>query len=419
MRRMTALFMLAAGVLFSGVLAALPSQAASSARTEALSDPYPQFLFKARDRVNPRETILSRTNVSGLTTRWVHAFRGGNPYAAPVVDEGLVFEPLYSGTVEALNAATGRIRWTYRAGTPMVAGAAVTNSSVFVGDYNGTIRALNAQTGALLWSGKAGTNFFDSQNITVSGGVAYAVTGSNPAGPGPSELSAWGTFGCGASVCSPLWSAQVGGQIEAGVAVDGSGAVFVESGDGYLYAFAAYGCGAHSCGPLWRGVVTGVSSRAGYGSLSISDGIVYVGGQNSPVKAFRVDGCGMALCQPAWGYDSGTIGQANVAVDHGLVYVGAAGGLEAFDALCPKATVCEPVWTDTAAPSAAPLVANGVVYANSTQTTLLADNSSTGQRLWNTTIPGNSSSGPAVANGSLYLASTNGEELLAYHLPKG
>jgi hypothetical protein len=402
----------AAALVFTGVGTA---NAASTipAPTSSRADPYPQFLFEAHDRVNPNEGALDSSNVSALRIRWTHPL--GGPYAAPVVAGGLTFEAGYNGTVEAFSAASGRVLWTYQDSSPIVAAPAVGHSVLFVGDKNGVLSALDIGTGRLLWTGDAGDQFFDPDNIAVSGGVVYTVTQPVLAGTGIGTLSAWGTFGCGAATCRPLWTASLGGPVEAGAAV-ADGVVFVDSADGYLNAFPAYGCYSRSCKPLWRGVITGVPSNDSYGSISVAGRFVYVGGQNSPVKAFRVSGCGSKQCLPVTGFDSGSIGVANIAVAQGTLYIGAAGGLEAFDARCPPATICEPIWTDTSVSYPTVFEANGIIYGSSS-TVVFADSATNGRRMWQAPIPGSSQQGPVVAYGTVYLGSTGGNRLLAYHLP--
>ena len=103
-----------------------------------------------------------------------------------------------------------------------------------------------------------------------------------------------------------------------------------------------------------------------------------------------------------------------LAVARRHLFVGAADGLEAFPARCTG--VCPPTWKDTGAPGAKILVAHGVVYAAS-GTTALADSTDTGGRLWDATLPGSCASGPTVANGVLYFASTFANELVAFARP--
>jgi hypothetical protein len=55
-------------------------------------DRYRQFLFGARNRINPTETTLGAHNVATLAPAWTAATGTANPFAAPVVDGDLLIE---------------------------------------------------------------------------------------------------------------------------------------------------------------------------------------------------------------------------------------------------------------------------------------------------------------------------------------
>jgi outer membrane protein assembly factor BamB len=412
------------GVLFVGGAAAwaLPAHSAAGAtRAETLGEPgsgdYPQFLFNGRNRVNPHETILSPATAPNLTSFWTLSVGDDGPFAAPVVADSRVFEGEYVGNVQAIDATTGHVDWSYQTAAPVGTASAVSRGLVFAGDKSGTLYAIDQQTGTLRWSGSAGQQFFDPDTITVSKGGSKVYT-STVALPSPGgALAAWKASGCGASTCSPLWTANTK-TLDTNPAVDASSAtVFVASAGGYLYAFSASGCGASVCKPLWRGLIGSSGPPDTYGSLAIANGIIYVGTvQSSGVEAFSTAGCGAARCQPLWGYHVDVVGPSALAVADHKVFVSDHTGLHAFAVHCPRGSVCDPVWTDADAPDAKLLVANEVVYGTS-GFNVLADAASTGRRLWTRTIPDTCASGPAVANGVVYFAATFANEILAYHLP--
>jgi len=382
---------------------------------------YTQFLFHGRDRSNPNESILTSQNVAELSKVWTHPTGSFSPFAAPVLRDGLIFQGEYAccpgpAVVQALDATTGRVVWTFPTPAPVVVASAATSGVVFAGDYDGTLYALDESSGARLWSGPiAGEQFFDPDYVTKANGIVYAATLTAPAGLYPGTLSAWSATGCGAQTCAPLWTAPIG-PAEAGPAVAGS-TVYVATAGGTLEAFRAFGCGDPTCAPLWTGTFSAGGGTVAYGSLSISGGIVYVSNvSGQEVAAFSAAGCGAAHCPPQWTYATGNTDDPSLAVSNGLLFVGAAAGLEAFPARCP-AGHCGPVWRDSAAPGAKLLVANSVVYAVS-GTTVLADAAATGQRLWHASIPAAGASGPTVANGMVYFSVTFANEVLAYGLPE-
>ena len=295
----------------------------------------------------------------------------------------------------------------------MVATPAVSHGVIYVGDYDGTLYALNEHTGALLWSGNAGNQFFDPDNITVSGSVVFTVTVS-PAGAGPAQLSAWNALGCGSVTCGPLWTSVLTSPEAPGVAVS-RGTVFVVEGNGGVYAYGALGCGTVSCMPKWEGQYAPTADNDAYASIAIANGTVYVGnGTVSAVSAFRVSGCGDSICLPIRQYQVSGTNEVGLAVAYGRLYVGTGSALYAFQTPCAT-QVCPLLWQDTAAPGAKLLVANGVVYAESTSS-VLADNASTGARLWQSPIVSEPAGGPAVANGTFYVGNTGSQTVVAYHL---
>ena len=82
-------------------------------------------------------------------------------------------EPLSTarGRVVAVDAGSGKIKWIYRAPTPMVAAVTPTAGGiVFAGDLHGNVSAFDSRDGQLLWRDRTG--------CAVGGGiVSYAVDG--------------------------------------------------------------------------------------------------------------------------------------------------------------------------------------------------------------------------------------------------
>ena len=94
---------------------------------------------------------------------WTGSSELRHPFGVP--------DSVRSGWVTALDAETGRIRWRYRAPTPIVAGVTPTAGGlVFTGDLHGDVLALDAATGAVRWRWVTG--------LPVGGGVVtYRVGG--------------------------------------------------------------------------------------------------------------------------------------------------------------------------------------------------------------------------------------------------
>jgi outer membrane protein assembly factor BamB len=91
--------------------------------TENLATPYTATAFRSRDGAENVQNMEGRT-------------------------------PLDEGTSElvAIDAATGRIRWTHKFGMVGFGGATVVNDLVFTATYDGTVYALARGSGRVLWS---------------------------------------------------------------------------------------------------------------------------------------------------------------------------------------------------------------------------------------------------------------------------
>jgi len=100
-------------------------------------------------------------------------FKIGVPWTGEPVGQGLYGkqDEHSSGTVTAIDADTGEIKWRIASPTPMVAGVLTTAGDVVItGDLNGDLIAWHARTGAELWRHATGD--------AIGGGVvSYTVNG--------------------------------------------------------------------------------------------------------------------------------------------------------------------------------------------------------------------------------------------------
>ena len=149
---------------------------------------------------------------------------------------------------------------------------------IYVGTGAGTVVALDAATGAIRWSVDVGAAV--STPPALAEGVLYAGTAAG-------TLVAVDAHGCGAATCRPLWTATGGpAPIATQPAVAGTGAdavVYVGATDGTVRGHAAAGCGKRTCRePLWTATAGGPIT----GGPIISGGRVYVGTENSRLVAY-------------------------------------------------------------------------------------------------------------------------------------
>ena len=159
--------------------------------------------------------------------------------------------------------------WTRPVGgtaTPVVIGD---DDTVFAGSSNGTLYALRADTGGIRWTATLGSPV--TQPPALAGGVLHVATADG-------RLSAIAADGCGTYRCPVIWSTEVGSEITVQPVVAG-GVVYVGSADGSLRAFAAEGCGAATCPPLW----TADAGAPVQGGLAVFAGRLYVGTGNALV----------------------------------------------------------------------------------------------------------------------------------------
>ncbi len=78
----------------------------------------------------------------------------------------------WGGWMTAVDADSGKVRWKYKAPTPLVAGVTPTAGGlVFTGDLNGDVLALDADAGTVLWR--------DSTGFPVGGGLISYQAGAH------------------------------------------------------------------------------------------------------------------------------------------------------------------------------------------------------------------------------------------------
>jgi outer membrane protein assembly factor BamB len=172
---------------------------------------------------------------------------------------GRVYLGSQDGTVYALNAATGAIRWRYRAGGAVKAGVASSQGRLFVGDYSGDLTALRAGNGSVIWhAATSGRSFSRSGNFYATPAVAFGrVYAGNTDGFVYSFAARSGQL---------AWRQSTGGYVYAAPAVAAlpgmPPAVFTGSYSGRFYAFDARSgkvLWTHSAG----GTISGAPSLIG------------------------------------------------------------------------------------------------------------------------------------------------------------
>ena len=328
---------------------------------------------------------------------------------------------------------TGSGPWIGQTGNVVVSSPAVTGGMVYVGSEDGKLYVFRQTPDATcsgvplvcppLWTATLGGPVLSSP--AVVNGIVYV---------GADKLYAFdatGTTNCSGvpKTCAALWTTGfLSGGAEASPTISANNVLYVLGGGGVFYAFDGAGttnCGGTPkvCNPLWSVDLGGNDGRS---SAAIANGMVYVGSFTGRLYAFKNTSSCSGTCSPLWTAPMGTRVWSSPAVDNKVVYIGSDdGNLYAFDGTgttncsgSPK--TCAPLWTAATGgldiSLSSPAVANGVVYLGSTDgklyafdatgTTNCSGTPKTCAPVW--TAPTTAEirhSSPAVANGVVYVGS--------------
>lgn len=108
---------------------------------------------------------VTKANVAGLRLAWSFNLAAGPNAATPLVHDGVIFVYSNRDQVDALNAATGEVLWTYKRELPAAASGlpmrvkrnmALYGDRLFVATGDNQMIALNARTGELVWESPTG-----------------------------------------------------------------------------------------------------------------------------------------------------------------------------------------------------------------------------------------------------------------------
>ncbi|MFE2324935.1 PQQ-binding-like beta-propeller repeat protein [Streptomyces sp. NPDC059385] len=108
--------------------------------------------------------------------KW-HAMMSRTFSSAPAVDGSTLYIGSWNKTLYALEAATGRERWTYEVGEPIGSTPAVADGIVYVTTQYGTVMALDARTHGEVWRENAPKYGTGGRAPQVVDGVVYLADG--------------------------------------------------------------------------------------------------------------------------------------------------------------------------------------------------------------------------------------------------
>lgn len=262
----------------------------------------------------------------------------GRVLSTPAVVGDVVYIGSTDGRLYAVDRATGRERWRFGTRGPISSSPAVAHGLVYISSVDGNVYAVDAGTGVERWKfATAGERRFTAPGIhgaiprtermpdpfdvflsspTVVGDAAYIGSGDQS------------VYALDARTGALRWRFAAGDVVHATPAVV-DGVVFVGSWDRYVYAIdAATGR------ERWRytsGVDTVIYNQVGIASsAAVTSGMVFVGGRDGRFHAMDA-----ATGAPRWTHDNRggwTIGSP--AVRDGVVYFATSDGrkFKALDA---------------------------------------------------------------------------------------
>ena len=308
------------------------------------------------------------------------------------------------GLTLALNAQTGALRWktdtSGTGGTPAVAAGAI-----YLAPEDGSIRALDATTGKQRWSytravGISAQSGYDGY-ATVSGGVVYVTSDSGA------------LFALDTATGKPRWVAtwpSTSDTLYAPPAVDGASVFVAASGpDG-----GAYALDAATGKTIWKtSHLMGFDARP----LVVNGVVVFASqGPNTLVALDEKTGA------ERWSVGSAGINSPPVASGDLIYVAGADAIIRAF-----HASDGSPAWTfQTGGNAPSPLLATGAamaldggtLYASSQGGAVYALDATTGKQRWVVTTPSAMDAPPSVAGGAVFVTTEAGE-VLAFRASDG
>lgn len=303
---------------------------------------------------------------------------------SPILARGTLYVVRKDSRVYAIDAKTGRRKWTKKVGSLSAASPAYADGRVFVVTLSGRIVALNAKTGNIRWAKDLGSRsessplvLEDSVIFGSEGGTLYRLRQRD----GRIE-----------------WTYRASGAIKGGPAYAG-GKIFVGAYGGTVHAVRA-----SNGSPVWKSSTSG--ARFGFGSgnfyatPAVAYGRVYIGNTDGKIYSFSAsDG------RLAWSKGTGAFVYGAAAVDNvdGLgptVFVGSYDGN--FYALNARSGGVRWSHQSGGKISGAPTVIGGIVYFSTTDTTnTYGLSTKTGRRVF---AKGSGAYNPAISDGNrIYL----------------
>lgn len=276
-------------------------------------------------RGNPQHTgVYAGPGVPQLTKIKWQFHTNGQVLSSPAMANGTLVIGSSDHFLYALDAATGALRWKFKTDGRITSSPAVAGGLVYFGSFDSNFYAVDAATGQLKWKFKTGGerrfaathlhgaepaaetmpdpfDFYLSSPVVADGAVYFGSGDTN-------------VYALDAASGGLKWKFKTGDVVHASPAVS-DGTVFVGSWDSYFYALDAASGKAK-----WRfktGEDAEIHNQVGIqSSAAIADGVVYFGCRDS--KFYAVDA---ATGKQRWSFpNKGSWVIASPAVRDGKVY---------------------------------------------------------------------------------------------------
>jgi outer membrane protein assembly factor BamB len=297
-----------------------------------------------------------------------------------------------SGSLYALDAATGRERWRFRAKDSFLATPHVEGDRVYVGSVDHSLYAVDAATGKAAWRFRTGASILGSASV-AAGVVAVASTDRK-------------IYGLDAKTGAPKWTAETEGMYQSKAATDGARFIF-GGWDNTLRALDAA-----SGKPLWsvklgkdkNGAISMRYSPA-ISSPLIVNGKVYVSSNDGVLHALAIaDG------RILWEVEQKGIGYNSPLYVDGMIV---SGSLDNGTTIGVDAESGERRWAGTTGYEtydSSFVASRGQLFVGSVVGVLSAVDPKTGKVAWQYRLgPGHMLSTPAADESRIYASSMSGK----------
>ncbi len=329
---------------------------------------------------NPFENVLSPANMGSLKQLWSGS-TGAAVDSAPAVVGGMVFVGAIDGTLYALDAKSGSLKWATPTGVigGIRSSPSVTNGKVYI-TAGESAYAFDAVTGAQLWSAPTGGVVISSP--ALAHGLVYH-----------GHLDFGRIYALDQATGATMWTADMGSTSISSPTAAG-GMVYATSQAGIVRAFDAL-----TGSTIWSVAL----NRPADITMPVENGTVFFSTYSTIGALDAMTGT------PVWTAEiNDTLFASEPAVAGGRVFVGSGTGkVYAFDAATGLLDWASPIGRDFATSSAT--VANGVLYIRDLNGEFYAVDAATGVLL--VSIPleiGKGGSSVTVADGVIYFGSADG-----------